>query len=143
MTVGVILLGTLVAGVGSVWIAALLSFGCHGAIHRHMLSLAAGALLATAFMHLSARGIRERLMRSACSSCCWSDWCSFFLLDKAELWHHGHEHHYINAHDGGVDHRRRWARQSCRCMATHAPTADRQLGRAGGRLRCIVLATAY
>jgi zinc and cadmium transporter len=52
MTVLAILLGTLVAGIGSVWIAALLSFGVLARYTRHMLSLAAGALLATAFMHL-------------------------------------------------------------------------------------------
>jgi zinc and cadmium transporter len=30
----------------------------------------------------------------------------FFLLDKAELWHHGHEHHHATgqAHDDGQDH---------------------------------------
>lgn len=47
-----ILLGTLTAGIGSVWVAALLSFGLLARYTQHMLSLAAGALLATAFMHL-------------------------------------------------------------------------------------------
>lgn len=47
-----ILLGTLGAGIGSVWIAAFLSFGILNKYTQHMLSLAAGALLATAFMHL-------------------------------------------------------------------------------------------
>ncbi len=31
----------------------------------------------------------------------------FFLLDKAELWHHGHEHHHgedVHGHEGGHDH---------------------------------------
>lgn len=46
------LVGTLVAGIGSVWLAALLSFGVLARYTQHMLSLAAGALLATAFMHL-------------------------------------------------------------------------------------------
>lgn len=47
-----ILAGTVVAGVGSVWIAALLSFGIMARFTRHMLSFAAGALLATAFLKL-------------------------------------------------------------------------------------------
>ena len=47
-----ILIGTLVAGIGSVWLAALLGFGLLARYTQHMLSLAAGALLATAFMHL-------------------------------------------------------------------------------------------
>ena len=44
--------GTLAAGIGSVWIAAALSFGALARYTQHMLSLAAGALLATAFLHL-------------------------------------------------------------------------------------------
>lgn len=47
-----IVAGTLVAGIGSVWLAAALSFGALARYTQHMLSLAAGALLATAFMHL-------------------------------------------------------------------------------------------
>ena len=52
MTLIAILTGTLAAGIGSVWLAALLSFGILARYTTHMLSLAAGALLATAFMHL-------------------------------------------------------------------------------------------
>ncbi|TAM43602.1 MAG: ZIP family metal transporter, partial [Burkholderiaceae bacterium] len=42
-----IVFGTLVAGVGSVWLAAMLSFRALARYTQHMLSLAAGALLAT------------------------------------------------------------------------------------------------
>ena len=52
MTLLTIWLGTLIAGIGSVWIAAWLSFGVLSRYTQHMLSLAAGALLATAFLHL-------------------------------------------------------------------------------------------
>jgi hypothetical protein len=52
LTLLAILAGTLVAGIGSVWLAAALSFGALGRYTQHMLSLAAGALMATAFMHL-------------------------------------------------------------------------------------------
>ena len=52
MTLLAILIGTLVAGIGSVWLAAWLSFGVISRYTQHMLSLAAGALLATAFLHL-------------------------------------------------------------------------------------------
>ena len=41
-----ILLGTLTAGIGSVWVAAWLSFGVMSRYTQHMLSLAAGALMA-------------------------------------------------------------------------------------------------
>ena len=47
-----ILIGTLVAGIGSVWLAAALSFGALARYTQHMLSLAAGALMATACLHV-------------------------------------------------------------------------------------------
>ena len=47
-----IVLGTLAAGVGSVLVAALCARALLSAYTQHLLSLAAGALLATAFMHL-------------------------------------------------------------------------------------------
>ena len=53
MTLGAIILATLAAGIGSVWLAAaLLRLGLGGRSRvgpQHLLSLAAGALLATAF----------------------------------------------------------------------------------------------
>ena len=57
MTLIAIILATLAAGIGSVWLAALLMrLGLGGRADsvgpQHLLSLAAGALLATAFMHL-------------------------------------------------------------------------------------------
>ena len=57
MTLIAILIATLAAGIGSVWAAALLMRMGLGGRHdgvgpQHLLSLAAGALLATAFMHL-------------------------------------------------------------------------------------------
>ncbi|MFZ9574530.1 MAG: ZIP family metal transporter, partial [Limnohabitans sp.] len=47
-----IVLGTLACGLGSVLIAAVLTYGLLSRYTQHMLSLAAGALLATSFMHL-------------------------------------------------------------------------------------------
>ncbi|KAB2887216.1 MAG: ZIP family metal transporter, partial [Burkholderiaceae bacterium] len=57
MTLVAILLATLAAGIGSVWVAAFLMRAGLGEPSRqvgpqHLLSLAAAALLATAFMHL-------------------------------------------------------------------------------------------
>ena len=43
MTLTAIILATLVAGIGSVWLAALLGFGLLARYTQHMLSLAAGA----------------------------------------------------------------------------------------------------
>lgn len=83
---------TVLAGVGSVWIAAWLTQGVLRRYTQHMLSFAAGALLATAFLHLLPEALEA-----------WGDahvllmWLLggvvfFFILDKAELYHHGHEH---------------------------------------------------
>ncbi len=93
-----ILLGTLLAGVGSVWLAALLSFGALGRYTQHMLSLAAGALMATAFMHLLPEAFESGLEPHDLFLVLLVGLVFFFLLDKAELWHHGHEHH-DHSHD--------------------------------------------
>jgi zinc transporter ZupT len=91
-----ILLGTLTAGIGSVWFAAFLSFGILARYTQHMLSLAAGALLATAFMHLLPEAFESQAGPQTLFAALLAGLVFFFLLDKAELWHHGHEHH-----DGG------------------------------------------
>ena len=92
MTLIAILIGTLVAGIGSVWIAALLSFGVLARYTQHMLSLAAGALLATAFMHLLPEAFESKSSAHNLFAALLVGLVFFFLLDKAELWHHGHEH---------------------------------------------------
>lgn len=89
-----ILLGTLAAGIGSVWVAAALSFGVLARYTQHMLSLAAGALLATAFMHLLPEAFESQASAHDLFLTLLVGLVFFFLLDKAELWHHGHEHHH-------------------------------------------------
>jgi len=109
-----ILLATLVAGIGSVWVAAaLLRFGWssgaaphqRGAGAQHLLSLAAGALLATAFMHLLPEALESEAGAKELFATLLVGLVFFFLLDKAELWHHGHEHHHgHHAHHGAHGH---------------------------------------
>ena len=102
-----IVLGTLSAGIGSVWLAALLSFGVLSRYTQHMLSLAAGALLATAFMHLLPEAFESQASAHDLFMTLLVGLIFFFLLDKAELWHHGHEHHHHEAaqnHDHGHHH---------------------------------------
>ncbi|MGJ7581114.1 ZIP family metal transporter [Variovorax sp. RHLX14] len=96
-----IIVATLAAGTGSVWIAALLMrFGVRtgggGVNPQHLLSLAAGALLATAFMHLLPEAFEGGVEPSRLFAVLLFGLVFFFLLDKAELWHHGHEHHHID-----------------------------------------------
>ena len=89
--------GTLAAGIGSVWIAAALSFGALARYTQHMLSLAAGALLATAFLHLLPEAFESQAGAHDLFLTLLVGLVFLFLLDKAELWHHGHEHHHGTA----------------------------------------------
>ncbi|MFZ2308478.1 MAG: ZIP family metal transporter [Rhodoferax sp.] len=94
MTLIAIIIGTVVAGIGSVWLAAALSFGVLARYTQHMLSLAAGALMATAFMHLLPEAFESQAGAHDLFLTLLLGLVFFFLLDKAELWHHGHEHHH-------------------------------------------------
>jgi zinc and cadmium transporter len=100
------LLATLLAGIGSVWLAAALMrlgwlrAGAAGGVEvrgpgeQHLLSLAAGALLATSFMHLLPEAMEAANDARPLFATLLAGLVFFFLLDKAELWHHGHEHHH-------------------------------------------------
>ena len=114
MTLIAIVLATLAAGLGSVWVAAVLmrtGIGSQGSRFgaQHLLSLAAGALLATAFVHLLPEAFESHINPKALFVVLLLGLVFFFLLDKAELWHHGHEHRHAlpeergHAHDGHAD----------------------------------------
>jgi len=96
MTLGAIILATLAAGIGSVWLAAaLLRLGLGGRSRvgpQHLLSLAAGALLATAFTLILPEAFEGPVDAQNLFTTLLLGLVFFFLLDKAELWHHGHEH---------------------------------------------------
>ncbi|BDR07599.1 ZIP family metal transporter [Comamonas thiooxydans] len=102
MTLVAIILATLAAGIGSVWVAALLmSLGggrTPGLMPQRLLSLAAGALLATAFMHLLPEAFESHGSSHDLFVVLLIGLVFFFLLSKAELWHHGHEHSHGDAH---------------------------------------------
>ena len=117
MTLIAILIATLAAGIGSVWAAALLMRLGLGGRHdgvgpQHLLSLAAGALLATAFMHLLPEAFESQAGAHDLFATLLVGVVFFFLLDKAELWHHGHEHSHAepaahehhHGHHHGHDH---------------------------------------
>ena len=99
-----ILTATLVAGIGSVWVAAMLSMAMLARYTQHMLSLAAGALLATAFMHLLPEAFNSDAGAKELFALLLGGVVFFFLLDKAELWHHGHEHHHDHSPNHAHDH---------------------------------------
>lgn len=98
MTLVLIVAATLLAGIGSVWLAAALSFGVLARYTQHMLSLAAGALLGTAFLHLLPEAFESNTPPSQLFVTLLLGLVFFFLLDKAELWHHGHEHSHEHNH---------------------------------------------
>jgi zinc and cadmium transporter len=116
MTLLSILIATLAAGIGSVWLAAglmrlgFLAAGAESSRYvgpQHLLSLAAGALLATAFMHLLPEAFESQAGAKPLFVTLLVGLVFFFLLDKAELWHHGHEHHHGHEghdHDSGHHH---------------------------------------
>jgi zinc and cadmium transporter len=106
MTLIAIFVGTLVAGVGSVWLAAMLAYALLSRFTQHLLSLAAGALLATAFMRLLPEAFEQSAVAGVSAQVLFAvlliGLIFFFLLDKAELWHHGHEHGHM--HESNVAH---------------------------------------
>ncbi len=106
MTLISILVGTLVAGMGSVWLAALLAYALLSRFTQHLLSLAAGALLATAFTRLLPEAFELSTQAGVSAHALFVallvGLVFFFLLDKAELWHHGHEHGH--AHEDHLSH---------------------------------------
>lgn len=116
MLISQIVLATLLAGIGSVWLAAFLSYCALARFNQHLLSLAAGALLATAFMNLlpeAFEGAATLLIApQALFTALLAGLVFFFLLDKAELYHHGHEHgagqdqdaHHSHLHDHAHQH---------------------------------------
>ncbi|PUE30756.1 ZIP family metal transporter [Limnohabitans sp. Jir61] len=103
MTLISILVGTLVAGMGSVWLAALLAYALLSRFTQHLLSLAAGALLATAFTRLLPEAFELSVSAGVSAQALFGallvGLVFFFLLDKAELWHHGHEHGHDHSHE--------------------------------------------
>ena len=147
MTLLAILVGTLVAGIGSVWVAAWLSFGVLSRYTQHMLSLAAGALMATSFLHLLPEAFESEAGAHQLFLTLLLGLVFFFLLDKAELWHHGHEH----AHGHGHGHAHAHAHHDHEHTSHGADSEDSPRGQwavlAGDSVHCfgdgILIASAF
>jgi len=124
MTLIAIFVGTLVAGVGSVWLAAMLAYALLSRFTQHLLSLAAGALLATAFMRLLPEAFEQSAVAGVSAQVLFAvlliGLIFFFLLDKAELWHHGHEHGHM--HEPNVAHEHPHQRHAHTPAHDHAHT---------------------
>ncbi len=146
MIIFAILVGTLCAGIGSVWVAAALSFGVLARYTQHMLSMAAGALLATAFMHLLPEAFESQTPAHDLFLALLIGLVFFFLLDKAELWHHGHEHgahaHGHSGHTHGHEHDSEHAHEH-----EHGPSGGSWAILAGDSVHCfgdgVLIASAF
>ena len=145
-----IVLATLAAGIGSVWLAELLMRSGLGGRDasvgpQHLLSLAAGALLATAFMHLLPEAFEGQASAHDLFATLLVGLVFFFLLDKAELWHHGHEHSHddqghVHGHAHGHGHSHSHA-------ATNAPRVGGWSVLTGDSVHCfgdgVLIASAF
>lgn len=140
MTLVAIILATLASGIGSVWVADLLMRlgwgkspqGGAGA-QQGLLSLAAGALLATAFMHLLPEAFESEASAHDLFLTLLIGVVFFFLLSKAELWHHGHEHSHAH-HDHGHGHDDHHGHAHHAAHGAHGHAAHAQGGRGGWTL---------
>ena len=95
------LLATAAAGFGSVLLAALLMRHLRKTSTDFLLSFAAGALLCTAFTHLLPEAVESGAVAHNLFTTLFVALLAFFMLDKAELYHHGHEHQQTHQHQSG------------------------------------------
>jgi zinc and cadmium transporter len=99
MTLFYIVLATLAGGVLSVVVAAALTVKVLGRLVRHLVSLSAGVLLGTALLQVLPEAFESQLASShALFATLLLGLLFFFLLEKAELYRHGH-HHEGDGHD--------------------------------------------
>jgi zinc and cadmium transporter len=152
MTLMAILLATLAAGIGSVWVAAFLMRAGLGEPTRqvgpqHLLSMAAGALLATAFMHLLPEAFEAGAEAHDLFAILLIGVVFFFLLDKAELWHHGHEHGDAHVHAHVHGHRHDHDHESPHHGHAHAPPSGGWAVLTGDSVHCfgdgVLIASAF
>ena len=87
-----IILGTFIAGVGSVFIANFIAWKIMSRFSDYLLSFAAGTLLATAFLNLIPEAFEISSSSSDLMPCLLVGLLFFFLLDKTHLYHHSHDH---------------------------------------------------
>lgn len=104
MTLTYIVIATFVGGLISVLLAAALSAPLLGLIVRHLVSLSTGVLLGTALLHVLPEAFGSNEPPQALFLTLLGGLLFFFLLEKAELYRHGHHHeHDDHDHHDGFD----------------------------------------
>ena len=109
MTLLWIVLATLIGGLLSVVVAASLTVAVLGRLVRHLVSLSAGVLLATALLHVLPEAFQSGAPPQRLFATLLGGLLFFFLLEKAELYRHTHHHegdghhhhHHFDAQQAG------------------------------------------
>ena len=109
MTLLYIVLATTAGGLLSVFIAAALTLSVLGRMVRHLVSLSVGVLLGTALLHVLPEAFESEVDPHRLFMTLLGGLLFFFLLEKAELYRHGHHHegdghehhHHFDAHQAG------------------------------------------
>ena len=104
MTLAYIVLATLAGGLASVLIAAALTVHVLGRVVKSLVSLSAGLLLGTALLLVLPEAFESEAGPQALFITLLLGLMFFFLLEKAELYRHGHHHEgddpHHHHHDG-------------------------------------------
>jgi len=98
MTLLAIVAATFVGGLLSVLIAASLTVAVLTRVVRHLVSLSAGVLLATALLNVLPEAFESKASPQALFATLLAGLLFFFLLEKAELYRHGHHHEGDDPH---------------------------------------------
>ena len=104
MTLLWIVLATAAGGVLSVLVAASLAVHVLGRVVRSLVSLSVGVLLGTALLHVLPEAFESQAGAQSLFATLLAGLLFFFLLEKAELYRHGHHHEgddpHHHHHDG-------------------------------------------
>lgn len=104
MTLFYIICATLAGGILSVLAAGLLSFTALRSMVPRMVSYAVGAMLGAAFLHLLPEAFMQADSIEALFATVLAGLLAFFLLEKAALWRHRHDHGEPGHDHGHVHH---------------------------------------
>ncbi|MBI5255715.1 MAG: ZIP family metal transporter [Burkholderiales bacterium] len=104
-----IVLATFAGGLLSVLIAASLTLALLGRLVQHLVSLSVGVLLGTALLHVLPEAFESQVSPHRLFITLLAGLFFFFLLEKAELYRHGHHHegdghhhdHHFDAEQAG------------------------------------------
>jgi zinc and cadmium transporter len=104
MTLLYIVLATLAGGLLSVIVAATLTISVLGRVVQNLVSLSTGVLLSTALLNVLPEAFESKASPQSLFATLLAGLLFFFLLEKAELYRHGHHHeHDDHDHHHGFD----------------------------------------